>query len=129
MWETWVRSLGWEDLLEKDQLPTPVFWPGGFHGLYSPRGCKESDMTEFLSLTLPCAGDRDPGLPQGTHSLETERRVGRGAEMQKAKEGPEVGPYLTLNKSFLTQTCRATRTEAAGLPRLSTRQITPGEQL
>ena len=27
-------------------LPTPVFWPGEFHGLYSPWGSKESDMTE-----------------------------------------------------------------------------------
>ena len=31
---------------------TPVFWPGEFHGLYSPWGCKESDMTEWLSLLL-----------------------------------------------------------------------------
>ena len=46
MQETWVRSLGWEDPLEKEQLPTPVFWPGEFHGLYSPWDCKESDMTE-----------------------------------------------------------------------------------
>ena len=22
----------------RKQLPTPVFWPGEFHGLYSPRG-------------------------------------------------------------------------------------------
>ena len=31
MWETWVRSLGWEDPLEKERLPTPVFlgFPGG----------------------------------------------------------------------------------------------------
>ena len=29
-------------------LPTPIFWPGEFHGLYSPLGCKESDMTERL---------------------------------------------------------------------------------
>ena len=76
MWETWIRSLGWEDPLEKARathssilglpwclswykiclqcgrpgfspcvgkipwrrkwLPTPVFWPGEFHGLYSP---------------------------------------------------------------------------------------------
>ena len=41
MQETWVRSLGWEDPLEK-RLPTPVFWPGEFHGLYSPWGHKES---------------------------------------------------------------------------------------
>ena len=27
-------------------VPTPVFWPGEFHGLYSPWGRKESDMTE-----------------------------------------------------------------------------------
>ena len=26
------------------------FWPGEFHGLYSPWGHKESDMTELLSL-------------------------------------------------------------------------------
>ena len=25
--ETWVRSLGWEDPLEKGTTPTPVFWP------------------------------------------------------------------------------------------------------
>ena len=24
--ETWVRSLGWECPLEKERLPTPVFW-------------------------------------------------------------------------------------------------------
>ena len=28
MQETWVRSLGWENPLEKDRLPTPVFLPG-----------------------------------------------------------------------------------------------------
>ena len=33
----------------REQLPTPVFWPGEFHGLYSPRGCKESNTTEWLS--------------------------------------------------------------------------------
>ena len=49
-WETWVQSLGWEDPLEKERLPTPVFWPGEFHGLYGPWVCKESDTTERLSL-------------------------------------------------------------------------------
>ena len=50
MWETWVRSLGWEDPWRRERLPTPVFWPEEFHGLYSPWGCKESDTTERLSL-------------------------------------------------------------------------------
>ena len=39
MWDTWVRSLGWEDPLEKGNatmLPTPVFWPGEFLELCSP---------------------------------------------------------------------------------------------
>ena len=30
----------------------PVFCPREFHELYSPWGCKESDMTEQLSLSL-----------------------------------------------------------------------------
>ena len=30
---------------------TPVFWPGEFHGVYSPWGHKESDMAERLSLS------------------------------------------------------------------------------
>ena len=46
MRETWVQSLGWEDPLAKGKAPTPVFWPGEFHGLYSPWGCKESDTIE-----------------------------------------------------------------------------------
>ena len=35
-----------------ERLPTPVLWPGEFHGLYSPWGRKESDTTEWLSLSL-----------------------------------------------------------------------------
>ena len=33
----------------RERLP-PVFWPGEFHGLYSPWGRKELDTTEQLSL-------------------------------------------------------------------------------
>ena len=51
MQEILVWFLGQEDPLEKVRLPTPVFWPGGFHGLYSPWGRKESDMTEWLSVS------------------------------------------------------------------------------
>ena len=38
----------------REWLPTPVFWPGEFHGLYSPWGHKESDTTERLSPCLLC---------------------------------------------------------------------------
>ena len=34
----------------RERLPTTLFWPGEFCGLYSLQGCKESDMTEQLSL-------------------------------------------------------------------------------
>ena len=39
----------------REWQPTPVFWPGEFHGRgslagYSPQGCKESDTTERLTL-------------------------------------------------------------------------------
>ena len=44
----WVGKIPWR----KERLPTPVFWPGEFHGLYSPWGRKESDTTEHPSLSL-----------------------------------------------------------------------------
>ena len=45
MRETWIRSLGWEDSLEKEMATTPVFLLGKFHGQkslvgYCPWGCK-----------------------------------------------------------------------------------------
>ena len=46
--DRWVGKIPWR----KERLPTPVFWPGEFHWLYSPWGCKESDTTEWLSLSL-----------------------------------------------------------------------------
>ena len=50
MWEIWIQSLGCIDTPEKGRLPTPVFWPGEFHGL-SPRGQRELHTTEQLSLS------------------------------------------------------------------------------
>ena len=40
--ETCVRSLVGKIPRRREQLPTPVFWPGEFHGQYSPRGHTES---------------------------------------------------------------------------------------
>ena len=50
MQETRVRSLGWEDPLEKE-MATHSSIPGESHGqtsleVYSPKGHKESDVTE-----------------------------------------------------------------------------------
>ena len=46
--DPWVGKIPWS----RERLPTPVFWTGEFHGLYSPWGRKESDTTEQLSLSL-----------------------------------------------------------------------------
>ena len=37
--------------LGRERLPTPVFWPREFRGLYSPWSHQESDTTEQLALT------------------------------------------------------------------------------
>ena len=52
MQETWVQSLGWKIPWRREQLPTPIFWPGEFHQLYRLPGCQESDTTEQLPLSL-----------------------------------------------------------------------------
>ena len=61
--QTQVRSLGWEDPLEKEMVTHSKVdpWteePGGLQ--QSPCGRKESDMTEQLTLSLLF---QDPGLP------------------------------------------------------------------
>ena len=44
----YVGKIPWR----RERLPTSVFWPGEFHGLYTTWGHKELDMTEWLSLHL-----------------------------------------------------------------------------
>ena len=53
MWETQVRSLGWEDPLEKEMATHSSTLAWKIHGLrslvgYGPWGHKELDMTEQL---------------------------------------------------------------------------------
>ena len=50
MWETWVRSLGWEDPLEKGKAihSSILAWR-------IPWGCKELDTTDPLSLSVMVA--------------------------------------------------------------------------
>ena len=50
--ETWVWSLSWEDILDKGTAAIPVFWPGEFHGLYSPRGRKSWTWLSYFHFHL-----------------------------------------------------------------------------
>ena len=54
MWETWVRSLGWEDPLEKEMatLSSPLAWkipwmeePGGLQCMGSQKS--QTELTDF----------------------------------------------------------------------------------
>ena len=50
---SWVGKIPWR----REWLPTPVFWPGEFHGQRSladssPWGQKDSDTTEQVTLSL-----------------------------------------------------------------------------
>ena len=51
MWETWVQSLGWEDLLEKEMaahsrmLAQEIPWTEEPGGLGSMKVAEESDLT------------------------------------------------------------------------------------
>ena len=63
---SWVGKIPWR----KKRLPTPVFWRGESHELYSPWDHKESDTSEGLSLSLfaeteyflPCIAKEMPEL-------------------------------------------------------------------
>ena len=58
MRETWVRSLGWEDLLEEEMaihssiLAWRIPWMEEPERLYSPWGHKKSDTTEWLHFAF-----------------------------------------------------------------------------
>ena len=86
MWETQVRSLCWEDPLEKEWLPTPVFLPGESHRQrslvgYSPWGCKMLDTTEQLPLSLSHEAHYDPAeqwiLNHGGGLVSLSKCIGR----------------------------------------------------
>ena len=64
--DPWVGKIPWRRVWQ----PTPVFFPGKFHGQrglvgYSPWGCKESDTTEQLTFSLSLSIIYRMDKPQG----------------------------------------------------------------
>jgi len=56
----WIRKVLWR----REWQPTPVFLPGEFYGqkslvVYSPWGCKESDVTEVTHACINTHTYRD----------------------------------------------------------------------
>ena len=57
--DPWVGKIPWR----RERLPSPDFWPGEFHGLYSPWGHKESNTTGWLLLSPKLECDDFPSVP------------------------------------------------------------------
>ena len=75
----WVRKIPWN----RKWQPAPVFLPGELHWQrslegYSPRGCKESDTSEWLTLSLHVY------IIMKIHVIEWEQKTDSGASTSLA---------------------------------------------
>ena len=70
MWKTKVRSLDWEDPLEKETATqrTPVFWPGEFQWTIQPMG-EKAMAPHFSTLAWKIPWMEEPGKLQSMGSL------------------------------------------------------------
>ena len=78
-----MGDLGWEDPLEKGKATHSSILAWRLPGLYSPWGCKESDTTEQLSLSLSSSYD---SLNLGMLYLSSADRF----QLEYLNEAPEV---------------------------------------
>ena len=72
---SWVGKIHWR----REQLPSPVFWPGESHGLYSPWGHKESDTLHFqprVTVSLRHT-QREDQVNKDTGSLQAKKGLQR----------------------------------------------------
>ena len=122
MQDPWVRKITWR----RKWQPTPVILPGEFHEQrslagYSPWGCKESGMTEQLSLihtinkiksinsrslSVPCLNCQELGAA-GAASGNLE-----GKNLRTVLAAARVLPQCSLTRASEPQAARL----PAGLP-------------
>ena len=114
----WVGKIHWSRAWQ----PTPVFFPGEFHGQrslvsYSPWGCKELDRTKRLPHT-PCL-ERDPSHLHKTnppipwlspspvsHCTFSKTQIPTGSQLASPTSSPSTLPSLPSSHtqhSFLPQ--------------------------
>ena len=93
----------------RERLPAPVFWPGEFHVLYSPWGCKESDMTERLSLHFTSSLERVVGRCQppflGSDSWNCLAFVSLSQAWAKAAKNSPYSQLFYMELSWKKTTC------------------------
>ena len=69
IWETWVQSLGWEEPLEKGMVThSSILSWRILYTSHSPCGCKESNTSEQLSLSLIILESWEEVLNLNTHT-------------------------------------------------------------
>ena len=115
--ETWVPSLGLEDPLRREWLPTPVFLPGESHGQRSLAGSypwvlRESDTSEQLTHMHT----HNPTTQLSPHPSALLCRGVDTAETQFRKDG--------LSLESQVRPLEAAASVAATMPRLG--QTRPG---
>ena len=74
--DSWVGKIPWR----RKRQPTPVFLPGKSYGQrslvgFSPWGCRESDMTELLSMLTGERGGEEAGLHRSWSAEQSQRRL------------------------------------------------------
>ena len=90
----WVGKIPWS----RERLPTSVFWPGEFPGLYSSWDRKESDTTEWLSLShVHWVGDAiQPSYPLPPPSPLGPQSFPASASFQWVSSSHQVAKVLGL---------------------------------
>ena len=104
--DPWLGTIPWR----RERLPTSVFWPGEFHGLYSPWDHKELDMTDFHFHF------------SASRSLEQERgqRAWRGEAMAtRSTASGAPGPVRPLDTDERTGPCHTLLSPSLPWPLLS----------
>ena len=99
MWETWVRSLGRKDPLEKGKATHSSVLAWRVHGVYSPWGHKESDTTERLSFLYWSFPDRSVGKESACNAGDSGSITGLGRSAEEGIDYPLqfLGLPLWLN--------------------------------
>ena len=96
MWETWVRSLGWEDPWRREKLPTPVF--SGFSG---GSAGKEHTRNAGDLVSIPGVGrspEEGKGYPFQYSALENSMDY---TVHEVAKSGTQLSDFHSLDKKYV----------------------------
>ena len=76
---SWVGKIPWR----RERLPTPVYWSGEFHGLYSSWGAKsQTQLSDFHSLT------------QSWKWVSLEAQVVKNLPATLETQGPGFNPWV-----------------------------------